>query len=176
MNIQNCPRKITSVAEDRSAFPSFLRPYAVVLSSPYANSPACNTPTILLVCAFTLPLRMCARVWFSMVVNANEWAMMPGCLSLFYPSFLWRSPGHVKKIRRKMVGNNLFSRDPQRTAAKYSVRYIRRKSENLSRFFLEFTRYAREWNYRNPLQTFRWLPAINSLSANLLLEKFAVCD
>lgn len=65
-------------------------------------------------------------------------------LSLFYPSFLWRSPGHVKKIRRKMVGNNLFSRDPQRTAAKNSVRYIRRKSENFSRFFLEFTRYARE--------------------------------
>jgi len=30
--------KITSGAQDRSAFPSFLHPYAVILNSPYANA------------------------------------------------------------------------------------------------------------------------------------------
>lgn len=114
--------KITSVAEDRSAFPSFLRPYAVVLSSPYANSPACNTPAILLVRASILPLRMRARVWFSMVVNANEWAVRcRGVFLSFIHPFCGKVPATLKRSEEKWwVTISSLSRDPPNSSEKPS--------------------------------------------------------
>lgn len=92
--------KITSVAGDRSAFPSFLHPYAVVLSLPYANAIASDTSRPSAFVRSSLQPR--PRVRFPTVLAVtNGWTMMPSCLPPFYPSSLG-SPA-VKRSEEKWL-------------------------------------------------------------------------
>lgn len=151
--------KITSVARDRSAFPSFLYPYAVVLSSPYANATASDTPPVLprsrvhpVVCTRAIPNNFARRR------TDEQW-----CRAIFLPfiRLLWESPA-VKRLEEKWLVT-VRSRDLS-NEARNLVKCAPGKREReplVSSFLLffffsfKFSSYAREWNYRSPSRTFR---------------------
>lgn len=83
------------------------------------------------------------KVWATLKRSEEKWWVTISSLSLSFP----------------------LSLVTHRTAEKTPVRYIRRKSKNLSRFFLEFTRYTPRMKLPKSIANF-------SLTAN---DKFAFC-
>jgi len=88
--------KITSGARDRSAFPSFLRPYAVVLSSPYANVSPFHS------------LRHLPRLRFAIRAGermSNDGEILPVASAGLCRFCRSRDRKRDKGIGRKMLGN-----------------------------------------------------------------------